>query len=387
MTSRTAKSVVALAVAGAFTATSISAWGQSGAPILIGVTFDAAKQASYYALLQKDALEVCAADLNSRGGVLGRQIRLQFEDDENNPAIGSQKVEKLAADGAAVIIQVGSSGVGLAAQRKAEELKIPNGSPANVAEALTKPIKSFYFRTGLRDSVATVGLIDYLKKKFGNPTVAIVRDATETGLAVSDNQVKFVEQAGLKVVAKEQITPGTVDVTAQALRIKAANPTVVLVTGASTADLANYIKAHRTVGNKAPMIGNNLFAVTTFPKLAGPAGEGFLVVDSIDMSRPDVKEVEAKLIAKLGDRAKESTQMIYACEYLRLWVDAIGRAGSTDREKIRAAMEATKDWPTLIGRPGAKISFSPDNHDAINGPEWVVLRVIRGGEFAGTVTD
>jgi branched-chain amino acid transport system substrate-binding protein len=368
-------------------ATASPSWAQSGDPIVIGVTFDAAKQASYYALLQKDALEVCAADLNSKGGVLGRPLKMQFEDDENNPAVGAQKVEKLAADGAVVIMQVGSSGVGLAAQRKAEELKIPNGSPANVAEALTKPVKSYYFRTSLRDSVATVGIINYLKKKYGTPTVAIVRDATETGLAVSDAQARFVEEAGLKIVAKEQITPGSVDVTAQALRIKAANPTVVLVIGASTADLANYIKAHRTVGNTAPMIGNNLFAVTTFPKLAGPAGEGFLVVDAIDMSRPDVKEVEAKLVAKLGDRAKESSHMIFACEYLRLWVDAIRRAGSTDRQKVRDAMEATKDFASLIGRKGAKISFSPDNHDAINSPDMVVLRIVKGGEFSGSVQD
>jgi branched-chain amino acid transport system substrate-binding protein len=360
---------------------------QSGDPILIGVTFDAAKQASYYALLQTDALQACAADQNSKGGVLGRPIKLQLEDDENNPAVGAQKVEKLAANGAAVILEVGSSGVGLAAQRKAEELKIPNGSPANVAEALTNPIKPYYFRTGLRDSIATVGVIDYLKKKYGEPTIAIVRDATETGLAVSDAQAKFVEQAGLKIVAKEQITPGSVDVTAQALRIKAANPTVVLVIGASTADLANYIKAHKTVGNKAPMIGNNLFAVTTFPKLAGPAGEGFMVIDAIDMSRPDVKEVENKLVAKLGDRAKESSHMIFACEALRLWVDAITRAGSTDHEKIRAAMEATKDFPSLIGKEGTKISFSPTNHDAINNADMVVLRLVKGGEFSGSVKD
>ncbi len=378
---RSVLTVTALACA------STASFAQSGAPVIIGVTFDAAKQASYYALLQKDALEVCAADLNEKGGVLGRPIKLQFEDDENNPAVGAQKAEKLAGDGAVAVFEIGSSAVGLAVQRKAEERKLPNGSPANVAELLTNPIKPWYFRTSLRDSIATVGLIAYLKRKYGEPTIAIVRDATETGLAVSDNQAKFVEQAGLKVVTKEQITPGAVDVTAQALRVKASGAKVVLVTGASTADLANYIKAHKTVGNPAPMIGNNLFAVTTFPKLAGPAGEGFLVVDAVDMSRPDVKKLETHLIAKLGDRAKESSHMIAACEFLRLWVDVIGRAGSTDRAKVRDAMEATKDWPTLLGRSGAKVSFSPENHDAINSADWVVLRIVKGGEFSGSVQD
>jgi branched-chain amino acid transport system substrate-binding protein len=369
----------------ALAATARHGRAQSSEPIIMGVTFDAAKQASYYALLMRDATILRVEEINAAGGVLGRQIKLLLEDDENNPAIAAQKVEKLAAAGAAFIFEVGSSATGLAAQRAAEDLKVPNGSPTNVAEALTKPHKNWYFRLGLRDSIATQGLIRYLKAKFDNPRLAVIRDGTETGLSVSDNQVKFLQEAGFNVVAKEQISPGSVDVTAQALRIKASNPTAVLVTGASVADLSNYIKAHALLGIKVPMIGNNLFAVTTFPPLAGKAADGFMFVDAVDMARPDVKVVETKLMARYADRAKGSTQMIAAYDMVTLVVDAIKRAGSPDRAQLRDALEATSNWPSLVGRGGTSVTFNGTNHDGINSEAQVVIRLVRDGQFAGSV--
>ena len=360
-------------------------FAQSSDPILMGLTFDAAKQASYYALLMRDATILRIDEINAAGGVLGRQIKLLTEDDENNPAIAAQKVEKLAGAGVSFIYEVGSSATGLAAQRAAEELKVPNGSPTNVAEALTKPHKNWYFRLGLRDSIATAGLINFLKKKYTDPKLAVIRDGTETGLSLSDNQIKFLTEAGFNIVAKEQISPGSVDVTAQALRIKAANPTVVLVSGASVADLTNYIKAHQLLGNKAPMIGNNLFATTTFPALAGKAADGFMFVDAVDMGRPDVAAVEAKLMAKYAERARGSSQMIAAYDMVDLVVDAIKRAGSADRAKLRDALEATTNYRSLVGRGGTNVSFTPTNHDGITSENQVVIRLVQDGKYAGSV--
>lgn len=374
---------------GALAATAIAAAprarAQSSDPIIMGLTFDAAKQASYYALLMRDATILRIDEINAAGGVLGRQIKLLTEDDENNPAVAAQKAEKLAGAGACFIYEVGSSATGLAAQRSCEELKVPNGSPTNVAEALTKPHKQWYFRLGLRDSIATQGLIRFLKAKYPNPRLAVIRDGTETGLSLSDNQIKFLTEAGFNIVGKEQISPGSVDVTAQALRIKASTPTVVLVSGASVADLTNYIKAHTLLGNKAPMIGNNLFATTTFPALAGKAADGFMFVDVVDMGRPDVKAVEAKLMAKYAERARGSSQMIAAYDMVSLVADALKRAGSTDRAKLRDALEATTNWKSLVGRGGTNVSFTPDNHDGVTSEEQVVIRLVQDGQYAGSV--
>src|SRR5882724_3775508 len=79
------RGLIGVAAIGALVLSGGAASAQSGDPILIGVTLDAAKQASYYSLLQKDAMDTCASDINAAGGVLGRPLKLLFEDDENNP--------------------------------------------------------------------------------------------------------------------------------------------------------------------------------------------------------------------------------------------------------------------------------------------------------------
>jgi hypothetical protein len=44
-------------------------------------------------------------------------------------------------------------------------------------------------------------------------------------------------------------------------------------------------------------------------------------------------------------------------------------------------MEATKDFPIALGPPGMTLTYSPANHDLFTGPDQVVLREVRNGEF------
>jgi branched-chain amino acid transport system substrate-binding protein len=351
-------------------------------PILIGVHLDQAKQASYYSLLQKDAIDLFVKELNGKGGVLGRQVQVLYEDDENNPVTTATKVDKLAAAGVSYIISIGSSATGLATQSKASELKIPHGAPANLAEQLTTdPPKPYYFRIPLRGKYELEAVAQYLRKKYGAPKLAVVRDSTQTGLVISDQWINDLKKGGFDIVALEQITAGSTEATGQALRVRDAKPDVTIVAGASIPDLVNYIKAHKQFGIKTPLIGSSLFTSGGFLKLAGDAAEGFVYPDAVDPSRPEIKEIEAKFAKAYGDKLRNQAVALQAYEYTRLVSDAIARAGSDDREKIRDAMEATKDWPIAIGPAGTKVMFSPKNHDLFTSADQVVLRMVEHGDF------
>jgi branched-chain amino acid transport system substrate-binding protein len=355
---------------------------QSDQPILIGVHLDQAKQASYYSLLQKGAIDLFVTETNSAGGVLGRQIKVLYEDDENNPVTTVTKVDKLASENVSYIVSIGSSATGAATQTRASELKIPHGAPANLAESLTTdPPNPYYFRIPLRGKYEVQAVAQYLKKKFGSPKLAMVRDSTQTGLVISDQWLADLKKAGFEFVAVEQITPGSTEATGQALRVKESKADVVIVCGASIPDLVNYIKAHKLFGNPAPMIGSSVFTVGGFLKLAGPTAEGFVYPDAVDPSRPEIQAIEKKFAAANGDQMKNQAVSLQAYEYMRLIVDAIKRAGSDDRQKIRDAMEATKDWPIAIGPAGTKLTYSPANHDLFTSADQVVLREVKNGEF------
>jgi branched-chain amino acid transport system substrate-binding protein len=364
-------------------AISVVSWAQSaatGKPILLGAHGDRAKQASYYSMLYKDAVDAFVDELNRNGGINGRPVQILFEDDENNPVAAAARVEKLASQGVSYILSLGSSATGVAAQAKGEELKIPVGSPTNTITALSEPLRKYYFRTSIRDEIISASLVEYVKQKVPDRKVAVVRDTTETGLLTSDTMIKLFKEAGIEIVGVEQITPGSSDVTAQALRIKDSGASIVLLAGASIPDLANYVKAHKSVGNKMPMIGNYVFTTASFGRLTGNTSDGFLFVDSVYPERPEVQEIEKKLISTKGDRFRNNLSAVHAWEYIRLVTDAIRRADSDDREAIRNAMEETKDWPIAMGPPGMKLNYSPTNHDLFTAPEQAVIREYRDGQ-------
>ncbi len=361
-------------------------FAQTASPILIGCHLDQAKQASYYSLLQKSAIDLFVQGLNARGGVLGRPVQVLYEDDENNPVTTVTKVEKLASQGVVFIVSIGSSATGLATQAKASELKIPHGAPANLAEQLTtEPPKPYYFRIPLRGKHELAAVAQYLRKTYGSPKLAVVRDGTQTGLVISDQWIADLKKAGFTIAALEQITPGSTEATGQVLRVRDADPDVTIVTGASIPDLANYIKAHKQFGLRSPLIGSSVFTAGGFLKLAGAAAEGFVYPDAVDPSRPEIKAIDAQLTAAFGERLANQAVALQAWEYMRLVTDAIARAGSDDRQKVRDAMEATHAWPIAIGPADTQVNFSPENHDLFTSADQVVLRVVKNNEFGPAV--
>ncbi len=374
--------IFAASVAALLSAHSAAAEPANVRPVLIGAHLDEAKQASYYSLLQRDSINLFVKEFNESGGINGRPVQMLFEDDENNPVTTVTKVDKLAAAGVDYIVSIGSSATGLATQARASELKIPHGAPANLAEQLTTdPPKRYYFRIPLRGKYELGAVAQYLHKKYGAPKLAVVRDTTQTGLVISDQWINDLKKDGFNIVALEQITPGSTEASSQALRVKDSGADVVIVVGGSIPDLANYIKAHKLFENPAPLIGNSLFTAGGFLKLAGSAAEGFVYPDAIDPSRPEIQTIDAKLVKAYGDRLKNQAVALQAWEYIRLVCDAIRRAGGDDREKVRDAMEATKDFPIAIGPPGMTLTYSPRNHDLFTSSDQVVLREVRNGEF------
>ena len=349
-------------------------------PILIGAHLDVAKQASYYSLNQKDAIEAFVAAKNAEGGIRGRPLRVIFEDDELNPTVASQKVEKLAALGAVAILSISGSAPGFAAQAKGEELKIPVFS-GNTAERLTtQPPKRYYFRTGLRDSVAGQALSDFIKGRKEGARVAVVRDSTETGLLVSDAYIAALRSSGVQIVGIEQITPGSSDVTAQALSVRRSAADFVLLSGASIPDLANYVKTHVSLGIKAQLLGTFVVASPNFLPLAGQAAQGLVFPDTVDFSRPEVVALTDRLVPKLGAKTKSFSSATQTWEMMRLITEAMERGGIT-RETLRDEMEQTRSWPTLYGPAGNEITMSPEQHDVFTSSRQVVLRQIWDGTY------
>lgn len=226
----------------------------------------------------------------------------------------------------------------------------------------------------LRDSIAAQAIADFIKQKNPAAKVAVVRDSTETGLLVSDAYIGTLKRAGLNVATTEQITPGSGEVTAQALNVRRSGAEYVLLAGASVPDLANYLKTHRQMGSRGQVLGSFALAAPSFMGLAGDAGNGFIFPDAVDFGRPEVTTIVNNLKPVMGDKANLNFS-VQTWEMMRLITEGIERGGPT-REGLRDAMEATRNWKTAVGTAGTTVNFSRDNHDAFTQTSEVVMRQI-----------
>ena len=354
-------------------------------PITIGVHGDWSRATSYYSIFQRDVVKAYFDILNKKGGIAGNQIALLFEDDENTPTVAVTKAEKLVALGACVVFSIGGSGTGLAVQAKLDEMKIPHGSAANSVDALTNPVRRYYFRTAPKGSIEADAVLKYLKGKYGSPKTVIVNDNTRTSLLISDEWQSALTAGGLETIGRIQFESGSADLSAQVLRIKELKPEVVLVAG-SVPDSANFIKAYRRLNLSIPLQGTYGMTAGSFADLVGSAGDGLVIVDAIDPGRPEVKAIEDALLPAMGDRVRGQGLATMAWELSRLFSEAIQKAnGKCDREAIRDALEKTNAVPTALGPTGTTVNFSPTVHDVFVSGNQGVMRVFENGRLGKAV--
>ena len=350
----------------------------------IGVHGDWTRATSYYSLFQRDVINGYFDILNQSGGVNGTKINLLWEDDEATPTVAVTKAEKLVALGACAVFSIGGSGTGIAVQAKLEEMKIPHGSAANSLDALTNPVKKYYFRMAPKGSSEADAVIKFMKKKYGT-NIVVVNDNTRTSLLIADEWVKALKGGGLETIAHIQFETGAADLSPHVLKIRELKPGAVLLTG-SVPDTANFLKSYKRLGVNIPVQGTYVMTAGSFADLAGTAADGLVITDAIDPDRPEVKAIDAILIPRLGERARSQGLAVMAWELSRVFTEAIRKVeGKCDREGIREALENMRNFPTALGPTGTSINFSPTHHDVFVSGDQVVMRVFEKGRLGQAV--
>jgi branched-chain amino acid transport system substrate-binding protein len=123
-------------------------------------------------------------------------------------------------------------------------------------------------------------------------------------------------------------------------------------------------------------------ASVEYIKLSGPAAEGvrlpaaaLLVPDLLAANDPQKPVVTAyKKDYEARYKSDVSTFGGHAYDGLLLVVDAMKRAGSTDKAKVRDALEATKGY---VGTAGV-VNMSPTDHMGLDLSAFVMLEVKNG---------
>jgi branched-chain amino acid transport system substrate-binding protein len=356
----------------AFAALTAAAHAQD--TIKIGVITDRVGVSKPYSEPATEGLVFGAEEINRKGGVLGKKIELLVEDDQSRPDISAALARKLVDQGAVFILSMSLSPATQQQQTVTMEAKVPQMTSMNSADYLTTQLNNPYFwQTGPLGSVQIATLLAHAKTK-NFKRVALITDNSELGQAIAKAFRGTLEKAGIQIVADEVVPRGATTATPQMQKIRAAKPEAMFLAGVLTAENVLMFRAYRELGLKFPIHSSYNLSVPIYETVAKGLINGVTFVDAYDPDKPEVKAFVAAYKKATG---KEPFNLHgYGYDGIMMVAEAIRKAGSTDKEKIREAMQSLT-YAGVMGAKGMKYSF-PEGKRAGFDPNGMVVRVYEG---------
>jgi branched-chain amino acid transport system substrate-binding protein len=320
-----------------------------------------------------EGIHLALDEINGKGGVLGKQVRVITEDDQSKTEEARTVVLKLInADHVVALLGEVASSRSIAAAPAAQQAKIPMLTPASTNPKVTQQ-GSYIFRSCFIDpfqgaAMANFAMNDLKLKKF-----AILYDVkNDYSKGLRDFFKDVVEKAGAEIVADESYGEGDSDFKAQLTKIKGTNPDAIYVPGYYT-DVGLICRQARELGISQPLMGGDGWDSAKTFEIGREAVNGCYFTNhySPDEDRPEVKTFVDSYKKKYGGKTPDA-MAILGYDAMRLMCDAIQRAGSTKGSDIRKALADTKDFPGASG----KITINKDRNAE---KPIVVLKIENGG--------
>jgi branched-chain amino acid transport system substrate-binding protein len=343
--------------------------------IKIGVITDKVGPAKPYSEPTLEGIQFGALEINSKGGVLGRKIELLIEDDQGRPDISATMARKLVDAGAVFILSITLTPATQQQQNVTLEAKTPQMTPMNSGDTLTTQLANPYFwQTGPLGSIQIATLLSHARAK-NLKRVALISDNSDLGQLLARFFRSGLEKSGIQVVAEEIVPRGVTSAEPQMQKIRAANPEAMFMAGVLTPENVLILRAYRQMGLKFPIHSSYNLSVPQYMSVAKGLLNGITFVDAYDPQKPEVKKFEADYAKANGGKTPYNIHG-YGYDGIHMVAAAIRAAGSTDKEKIRAAMQGLS-YSGVMGTKGMKYQF-PDGKRAGFDPNGMVVRVYEG---------
>jgi branched-chain amino acid transport system substrate-binding protein len=293
----------------------------------------------------KNGAEQAVADLNAAGGLLGKKLALDVEDDACDPKQARSVAEK-----------IGSAKIPFVAGHYCSSSSIPaseayaDGNVLQITPASTNPL--FTERNlwnvarvcGRDDQQGTVAG-DYIAKAYKGKNIAILNDKTTYGKGLADETKKALNKAGVTEKMNESYNKGDKDFNAIVSRLKLEKIDLVYV-GGYHQEAGLILRQMRDQGLQTVLMAGDAMADKEFASITGPAGAGTLFTFGPDpRNKPTAKTIVEAFKAKNID---PEGYTLYTYAAVQVWSQAAKKVGTTDPMKVMAAIKAGS-WDTVIG--------------------------------------
>ncbi|TDQ80956.1 amino acid/amide ABC transporter substrate-binding protein (HAAT family) [Dongia mobilis] len=297
----------------------------------------------------KRGAEKAIADINAKGGVNGKQLKLEIGDDQCDPKQAVQVANDLVKKGVAFVAGHFCSGSSIPASDIYAEEGIVQITPASTNPDFTevpasKGVKTI-FRTCGRDDAQGVFAGPWLAKTYAGKKVAILDDKSAYGQGLANETAKNFEASGGTITIRDTYTAKEKDFSALISKLKDAAIDVVYIGGYHN-DVGLITRQSREQGFNADIVSADALNTAEFWSISGPAGEGVRYSDGASAVNLDsAKDVVAAFRAE-NYEPEGYTLNSYAA--IQAWAEAANKAGSVEGAKVADALRAAP-IPTVLG--------------------------------------
>src|SRR5829696_3446481 len=341
--------------------------------INIGAFLSLTGATSAYGISASNAINLAIDEVNRSGGIDGKQIMLDFEDDHSNTQEVPDIVNHLIREHKvhALIAEPVSTRAMLAAPI-AQQNRIVMISSASVKPELTMQgdhiFRACFISSTEGDAIAKFA-VDQLKAKSA---AIILDDKNDYAVVLAGFFSDSFKKRGGQIVSEQKYDANAADLSEQMSAIKTAAPDIVFAPGFYTTApvVARDVKK---AGIKSTLIGSDGWDSPNLLDAGSEPFEGVYFANHFwsGSDEPLVTKFVGDYRAKYGVEPDAGAATAY--DAARMLFDAFKRANPPETSAIRDALAQTKDFPGITG----KITLDSNRNAQVP----VYMLRIEGGKF------
>ena len=332
----------------------------------------------------RQGIQIAIDEVNRSGGVLGgRKLELIVRDNRAVPARAAEHLKEMAGIKDFVAVFCGKfSSAFIESMPLIHEERLVLLDPWAANDKLIENGYSpnYAFRLSLKDSWAVPAMMGYARKR-GFPKVGLLMVNTSWGRNNHEVAKRYLAaNPGISVVDTQWFNYGDSSLMAQYLSIRKAGANAVVYIGIEPegAILVKEVAA-LSPEQRLPIVSHWSVSGGDFPAMTGGALEkvDLAFVQTFDLHHDRRKRTQQLLAVanrlfniKSFTEVKSPCGLAHAYDLTRILAMAIEKAGSTDRKKVRDALERLGRYEGLIRVYDPP--FTPARHEALS-PENVFM--------------
>ena len=289
-------------------------------------------------------------DINAKGGIHGKQIKLITLDDQGKAEEAAQAVTRLITQDrvVAVLGEVASTRT-LAAAPIAQQYKVPLITPSSTNPKVTDVGDQIFrvcFIDPFQGTVMAKFAVEHLKVK----KVAILRDVkSDYSMGLADFFAAKTKELGGEIISDVSYSSGDTNFKAQLTKIKGTNPEAIFIPGYYT-EVGLIAKQAKELGLNVPLMGGDGWDSSKLSEIGGAAINGHYFSNHYTTESKEPQVVD--FVTRYRSKYNESPDGLAALGYdaALILAEALKSNPEVTSANVREALTKIKDFNGVTGK-------------------------------------